>query len=359
MMQGICRGARPGHKPRRMLVVAAIGCLLMTGCGAGGAEDGGSAGSSDRLNPDDWDAVLEAANEEGEVVVFTSQTGTEAWEADFEKAFPEIDVTLERVPTADLLSRVDEASQAGAHSADVAYHANPLWFEERGEQGLVAPFPQVPNVEAWPDEALHDHYLEALILPYGIMWNTDAAQPVDSLRQFFDVVGDGTVGLNPADGSQVVAGTYQAYEDSFDGEEFWQNLSAVNAQSIIGSTAAQSVAAGELDYAFPIQAGTAQLLADEGAPVGWAVMDEVAGFAYTAGMMEDAPNPNAGMVFLNWLMEESTIDDMIKTSAQGGTSHLDVPSATIQASDVPMVDLTEWPQDRWDGVIAKYQDAVQ
>ncbi|MEU4418718.1 hypothetical protein, partial [Nocardia salmonicida] len=127
-----------------MLVVAAIVCLLTTGCG-GGDEDGGG---SERLSPDDWDAVLEAANEEGEVVVFTSQPGTEAWEADFEKAFPDIDMTLERVPTADLLSRVDEASQASAQSADVVYHANPVWFEERGEQGIVESFPQVPEVHA-------------------------------------------------------------------------------------------------------------------------------------------------------------------------------------------------------------------
>jgi hypothetical protein len=80
-------GARSGLSPRWLATLVAGVCLIATGCGSGpGDEPGASGGGSTALPVDDWDAVLEAANEEGEVVVFASQPGTESWEAAFEKA---------------------------------------------------------------------------------------------------------------------------------------------------------------------------------------------------------------------------------------------------------------------------------
>ncbi len=338
-------------------MTAAAVALVVSACGT--STEGGPAGGTALPSTDDWGAVVEAANEEGELIVFASQPGTESWEAAFEQAHPEIDLTVERVPTGDLISRIDQASQAGAQVADIAYHANPPWFQERGVQGIIAPFPQVPAAEAWPDEALHEHYLEALIVPYGIMWNTTMGRPVANLREFFDVVGGNGVGITTPENAQVTADAIQVYADSFEGDEFWQRLAGVNAQVMDGSVAAQSVAAGELAYAFPMQAGIPQRLAAEGAPVEWKLMEEISGFAYATGVVANTPHPNAALVFMDWLMQESTIDGMLQDFAQGGTSHLKVPSASVPASEVPLTDLSEWPRERWDGLVANLRDAVQ
>jgi iron(III) transport system substrate-binding protein len=359
-MQTVRGDARRNSSARRLVGLVAVFSLFASACGGSGSDaPGAEPGGAELPSTTDWDAVLEGAAEEGELVVFASQPGTEAWEASFEDAYPDIDLTVERIPTGDQISRIDQATEAGEPSADIAYNANPQWFEERGEQGLVAPFPEVPAMEAWPEEALGEYTLDALVVPYGMMWNTEIGKPVENMREFFDVVGNEGVGINTPDNAQVVADAIQVYEDSFEGEEFWERLTDVNAQIMDGSVAAQAVAAGELAYAFPTQAGIPQELADEGAPVEWGLMDEISGYTYTTGIVANAAHPNAALVFMDWLMQESTIDGMIKDFAQGATAYIDVPSASVPASEVPITDLGEWPQERWDGLVAKLQDAVQ
>ena len=362
---GIGRGTgcyRASRAPRglRVFALAAVAVSLIAACSA---PNGGGAGGSESALPsaEDWDAVVDAANEEGELIVFSSYAGTEAWEQSFNEAYPDIRLKVERVGTGDLISRVDQASAAGEAIADVVYHSNSGWFDERGAENLVAAFPEdLPAAEAWPAEAIHDYHLEQLVVPYGLMWNTDQSEPITDMHQFFEVADpNASLGVTQPDTAAVAANAMQTTLESFDDGEFWDLLNATRAQNMNGVVAAQAVAAGELTYNFPASAGIPQNLAAQGAPVEWARMPEMAGYSYATGIVSDPPNPNAALVFMDWLMRESTIEEMLQTFAQDCTSYLDVPSATFAADDIEITDFSEWPRERWDEFLDDYQEALR
>lgn len=298
----------PKRTVRRVaLALTALGLVgALVACGDDPASNRvKDAGGAAPETPDQsaWDEIVTKAKEEGEVTVFSSSGNTDRYFLEFEKLYPEIDVTVERQPTSDLISRLDQELQVAAPSADVAYTSEEEWFADNGEQKLLAPLQLSPDVAtAFADSAdLTRYYGPVIRQPWVTAYNTDSAQPVKTMEELVTAAADKKVGVLTATTAPATAHQWMTWEESSPG--FLKRLAGLDVTVEASSVPmSQSVAAGELDYAFPLPPGTIQPLVEEGAPVAQVVLEGATGIQYGAGILSASQHPNAAQVFVNWLM---------------------------------------------------------
>ena len=341
----------PG-RPRRTrryawIAGVAVMSLVLAACGSSG---GGAA--SDKV-ASSWDDIVKAANKEGSVTVYTSAGNSDVAFKAFEKAYPHIKITFVRQPTADLLTRLDQEISVGAKGADVAYHAQTGWFEDRAEQGKLAAIHYGPAAADWPADAKQKQYANIITVPFENVWNTDKGKPITDVCSWVDQAGKAKVGLlDPA--SSVAATTqYQAYIDTC-GSDFLTRLSKLDT-TVYPSTVplTQAIGSGELTYGLAIPMGVIDPLVASGAPVGHGLPDKGGvGYDYSAGVLANAPHPNAAMVFMNWLMEKSTLELIIKQVTPGATP-VQV-TGSLDPSTIPVYKVSDWPQSRQDTFLSQF-----
>lgn len=310
------------------------------------------AGTPVVLNDAQWDALVEEAKAEGELIVYSSPPGTEETFALFSEAYPEIQVTVVREPTGDLLSRMDQELNAGVAGADVAWHSQPAWGASRVESGAFAAIQFSPDAAAqgWGDFATADYYLQVLANPYLLGWNSELGEPITNIKDLIAKAGTTPVGIaEPI--SQNGMFQLQTWIDAY-GEGILGELASLN-HTVIRSTTplAQSLAAGEVGYVILMQPGILDKLKAEGAPVEQIVPDDgnVTGFAYGPMTLAKADHPAAAQVFVNWLLSQPTQQLMVDRHGPLAVPIiLDGTQGALEWSQVDPVDDSEWPQDRRD-----------
>jgi iron(III) transport system substrate-binding protein len=349
----------------RAVAVALVAAVTLSGglaaCGADGsaaerpADEGGV--KPELLDDAEWQEVLDAANEEGELLVYTSSGATEPAFALFEKAYPDIDITIERQPTADLVTRLDQELSVEAPGADVAFHSQEQWYSERGEDGLLAPLRLSPEVaEDFADLDTARYYIPVSRTPYTLAYNTKIGQPVKTIEELIDVAGDTPVGiLDPASG---VPTAYQVFKWSeVYGEDLVDRLTGLDlVVHSSGSTMSQSLAAGEIGYGINMSAGYIAPLKEESAPVDEVVFEEATvGPQYGPGVIATASHPNAAQVFVNWLM--SPEGQGVLLEYQGGAVPTEVegslPWDAVEMSPWTPEDQQEWLEQTWNPAIGR------
>lgn len=342
---------------RRWLVGIAAMSIVLTACGGGSDDSDEAGGGGTEEVAGDWDSVVEAANEEGEVFVYTSQGGSDEVFQAFEEAYPEISVTFVREPTGDLLTRLDQEIEVEAQGADVAYHAQPGWFAERAETDNLADIVYGPAAEGWPEDAMAERYVNILTIPFEAIWNTDNGEPIENVDEFLDRAGDAPIGLLDPSTSIAAASQYQAWVDAY-GDDFLERLSQLNTR-VEGSTVplSQAVGSGELTYGLVIPAGIVNPLLDAGAPVDHGAPEESVGYNYIAAPLANAPNPNAAQVFINWLMEEST-QELILSDLSPGASPIGA-AGSMDRESIEVYELEDWPQERHDEFVQNFNSLFQ
>lgn len=324
--------------------------IVLAACGSSG-----DAKNTASKVADNWDAIVKAAKKEGSVTVYTSAGGSdEAFKA-FNQEYPDIKLTTVREPTADLLTRLDQELEVSAAGADVAYHSQPAWFVDRGKEGKLANIKYGPAAKGWPSDAMMKKYTTIVTVPFETVWNTKKGQPIENVGDFLDNVDDKTpIGLLDPASSVAATSQFQAWIDAF-GDDFLEKLAKKNVV-IEGSTVplTQKIASGELTYGFPIPAGVVTPLIASGAPIGHTVPAEGSvGYNYSAGVLANAPHPNAAMVFMNWLMEKKTLELILKEVSTGGATPVTVPGSSDR-SKIPVYKVEDWPQSRWDKFVQNF-----
>lgn len=217
------------------------------------------SGSPTVLDDAEWESLVEAANAEGELIVYSSPPGTEETFAQFSEDYPDITVTVVREPTSDLIARMDQEIDAGVAGADVTWHSQPAWAATRAEDGALNALQLSPEAAelGWGEFATDDYYLQIMANPYLLGWNTTLGEPVDNIQDLLAKAGDTPVGIaEPI--SQNGMFQLQTWMDEY-GEDFLGELAALN-HTVIRSTTplAQSLAAGEVGYAILMQPGPAR-----------------------------------------------------------------------------------------------------
>ncbi|MHA6668996.1 ABC transporter substrate-binding protein [Homoserinimonas sp. A447] len=347
------------NKPNRprlfgLIATVAIGTLGLTGC-AGGTEPDAPA----NVGSSGWDAVVDAANKEGAVTVYSSQAGSDEIFKQFEDDYPGIKVTVLRQPAGALVAQVDQELDAGVASADVIFHSQVPWYAQRGEQGLLAPIVVAPENEEAYRAYSGDFRAPIVRYPFLIAYNTSTGKAVKNLEDLADAASEtgGTIGYLSAESSIATKNQFYTWEEAY--PALFDRLMSLP-HAVFGSSVpmGQSLASGEIAYAVALIPGVIPPLTEQGAPVAEVVPNEaVTGVELGAGVPANAPHPSAAQVFANWLMKPAS--QQVFSNVWAPMAGFLVPSGDLAFEDIEVYDSADWPQDRQDQFMADWNVMFQ
>ncbi|TDE10176.1 ABC transporter substrate-binding protein [Jiangella asiatica] len=329
-------------RPLRLLVAAGVvSGLALTACGGGDSTNGVRAEV-----PDDWDAVVEAAKEEGTVQLYFSigQDVIDNLSEGFKSKYPEIDVEVYRSTggSATLIERMENDMAAESWVADVVDLAAPLWLEDALDRGIVATDVDVPHAEGWDPEYWKDGTMVLMPTVLCVAYNTDLVDP-DEVPTSWEEMADSRWAdrmaiFEPRPDTDSHTNLYQLYLEEF-GEDFITDITELdprvwdNANSL-----AESVAAGESAIG-PAFTHKAEDLKKNGAPLDYVILEPAPTFMNTTFVASDAPHPNAARVFLDYALSE---DGQRAIAGEGrGNSLLDIPDAIENPEEMYLPDIHE------------------
>jgi iron(III) transport system substrate-binding protein len=276
------------------------------------ATAGASAAPSVAAKPGELDAATIAkAKSEGQLVFYTSmQTAdskpiTEA----FQKAYPEIKVTLNRKSSSKILTQFRTEAKAGKVLADVLETggidlAGPI------KDGLAVPY-DVPAAKDYPAEfkQLNGTFTNARSAVSTFGWNTTlvkAGQEPQTWEDLADPKWKGKILIEASDWD-VMQGLAKGIFNNDDAKvrDYFTRLAANQPQLIDGHTEElAALTAGQGSVAWGVRGDTTQEeIERKKAPLGWsknAIMLRLQGAIIAKG----APHPNAALLFVNWYLSK-------------------------------------------------------
>lgn len=315
----------------RALVAAIAAALLLGACG------GGPAGAPADVEFSSLEELVAAAEAEGTVLLYTDlfENDTTTLEAAFEKAFPNVDLQIQRLGGTAAITRFEEETAAGAPSADVISVAQPDYYPDAIERGSVIRLRDTGVLDLVPDypqkyilDDLGTALTQAIEAGFAYNANQVPADKVptswaDLLDPFWTgkVLSLGVEGLDNT--NQLVTLNRVAREY---GSDFLPKLAAQYGppqSDLVPMHGA--VAAGEgglitvMSLAFLVDGMKAQ-----GAPLGFAVVSPaywpIHGFAVSA-----KPQHPAAARLLSYFMLTPEGGDSLNTGANSFSAYDDIP----------------------------------
>jgi iron(III) transport system substrate-binding protein len=251
-----------------------------------------------------WQAVVDAANKEGTVTLYTAhlQNQQDALKAAFNKKYPNIKLEIARV-LAELPTKLDAERTTGAAGADVAV-GNDAGVPTKLEAGGFLAKLDGPNAAAWAGNKyfVDNTYFVANFNMLGFAWNTSEVKtPPTSYTDFLNPEWKGKIGIVDGGTAAVLADFYAFVTDNTS-PDFLTKLAAQ--QPVIYASSVplqQAVVAGEVAVGMY---STPSILDDKakGAPVDFALPTPSWGapfFAYDLGWSK---HPNAAKVLADFIM---------------------------------------------------------
>jgi iron(III) transport system substrate-binding protein len=306
------------------------------------------------LSQEEWDELVEAATAEGEVVVYSSQSGAEATFARFTEAYPGISVRIERAPTAELITRLDQELAVGARGGDLVLHTLPGWFAGHDSDGSFAPLQVGPEAaeHGWDDRIDGHNYSPAWATPLLLGANTNSGEVPNEADEIMDAPGDARIAVIDPSITTAQAFQYQLWLDEY-GDDFLAKLAERN-PTVYSSNVplAQDLAAGALDYGLGVAASTILTLKGEGAPID-AVIPKAAvgGLLYNVAVRANAPHPNAAQLFVNWLTSPAGAEAIHENHAPVAVP-MELEGA-VPWDSMTHMDTSVWTTEYWQDWIAE------
>lgn len=353
----------PGPIARRVAVGCGVLALALgvAACGSGDSTpadapaDAGGA-EPELLGQTEWDDLVEKAEEEGQLTVFSSAGSSDQYFKEFQEEYPEIAITIERQPTGDLISRLEQELSVDSPAADVAYHSQPTWFADKAEEEKLAPLQLSPDVaELYADEdELTRYYIPTLRNPWVFAYNTDTGAAPTTIEDALDLMEGAKVGvLDPGSSS---ANVYQWYMWAQQVDGFVEQMADLDhTDNVTTVPLLQSLAAGELSYVIPTVPGTLDPLIAEGAPVDQVVLEGEGGtgIQYGVGVTARAAHPHAAQLFVNWMTDKAGQQFMLEhfgpaavVSGEGDSLVWDEVTP-FESSDLTQDDLDTFVEEEW------------
>ncbi|WP_406031914.1 extracellular solute-binding protein [Nocardioides sp. NBC_00163] len=300
------------------------------------------------------DKLVEMAEEEGKLVLYTSNTDMDSLVEAFEKKY---DITVEptRGNSETVLQRLTTEGNSGNVSTD-------LVETNSGELNILAQEGFLYDYESeYRDAVREDGQLEGWTADrfnaFVVAWNTDKVKSSEipgEVADFADPKWDGKVALEIGDVDWFAAvsnyyldqGKSQAEVD-----KMWTDIAANASVEKGHSTMGDMLAAGKLHVVLSSYSHTVDGLAGEDkAPVTWKRGEEYVAPVVTrpngAGLMATAKHPAAATLFMDFLLSEGQqyiAEDFRSTAVpQEGD-----PLEGVETIPVPEGDMLE-DYDRWD-----------
>lgn len=294
-----------------------------------------------------WPAVEAAGAKEGKVVLYhdINPSGAELLAKEFRKAYPNIDLEMTRLGSAPLIERFATEFAAGRHLADVVLtFPDERTFDGMKNGWMTAWVP--PELKAFPAAVNYRNQNMMFNLQSTrevLIWNKNKVKPADAPKDWadmFDPKWKGKVGMNPPWRSVVIQGIV-AYWEKIGLGDTAAKLKANNVRFFEGSGGViQAVIRGDVSIAELTDIPLNPALED-GAPLGFVYPKSGTtvskSYIFVAAK---APHPEAGKVFVNWLMSAKGQDLLQKFGGLSATrpgvpplSHLPPTSALPKSQD--------------------------
>ena len=354
---------------KKHLQVTGIGtiatAMLLTACGgspiANSAPEANEDATAvyDKINAltgqERTDQLVELAEKEGKLTVYTSNTDMETIIAAFESEY-DIDVELTRGNSETVLQKLLTEGSAGKLEVDfVDNNANELNI--MADQGFLYDYESPYRDAVRPDGQMDgwtSHYFNAFV----VGWNTDKVKSADLPKEIKDFAAPRWKGLISLELSDIdwyaAVSTYyldrgmsQAQVDTM-----WKGIAANASVEKGHSTMGDMLAAGKLDIALSIYQHTVDGAADDhGAPVAWNPgnqhVEPVVVRPNGAGLMTAAEHPAAAMLFMDYVLSEGqqTIADVHRIPTVEGVPS---PIDQVETIGVPDEEMTGDRYEYWD-----------
>jgi iron(III) transport system substrate-binding protein len=360
--------------------VAAIATvLLLSSCGAsptaagnkGGGGDSAAAARTaaktyDRINgmsgQDRHDTLVELAEKEGRLSVYTSNTDMDKLVDGFEKAY-DVDVTVYRANSETVLQRELQEQQAGFFGNDLV-DTNAGELNVMNSEDLLAPYAGELR-DAVREEGQADGWTATRFNVFVVGWNTDRVKPGQEPTSFEDLADPrwrGQVSMEVGD-VDWFAGMYEYYlgKGKSDAEirDLFSRIAANSKVAKGHTTQGELLSAGQFSVAVSAYSHTIDKAADKGAPVTWhpasgQPVQPIVVRPNGMGLMKTAQHPAAAMLFLDWTLTEGqkAIADVFRVGSIP-TEH--DPLAGLEVVAPPEQELSDNPK-KWDDL---YADIVQ
>jgi iron(III) transport system substrate-binding protein len=332
--------------------LCAVGALLAVSLFAAGCGGGAPAGSPAPPSDDpDWQAVVDAANEEGHVTWYSvaPQAARDALQEAFETAYPDISVEIRTISTAEMNSALEAERTSGAEGADIVTSVGYDWIFDKAGQGwltdLTGPAFDAPE---WTDSGyLIDRRIVAA--PLGLLvlgWNTSLYDgQIASYEDLLDPrLGNGAIGVvrpEPA----LHADHWAFVAEHFD-PAYLERLAAQKPAVYPSAFALQeALAAGEVAVGSFVSATDMIGLQEQGAPVEYAVPDPVWAAQNMFFVVGSAKHPNAAQVFMNFF---ASPEGQLAAAKSGYSPLADVAPQTLGGqSEVVLTNLDRALDPQW------------
>lgn len=251
-------------------------------------------------------ALWEAAKAEGRMTLYTSQSDAEDMAAEFEKDTG-LEAEVVTSTAARIYERVLSEAGAGVLEADVVNITDIVLAKGFVDNGIWVPY-EFLGFEKLGDDFKPDDGAPWWIpmQPVNAMaYNTDLVPEADAPRSWKDMLdpkwSDRKLGVSAISGGSNWARWLWLRETY--GIEFWQGIA--DQKPAIGESngaVMDLLARGEVLVVSNLPGNVAQAIA-EGASVKLIVPEDgMVAFSHYVGLGAHAKKPNAGKVFLNWLM---------------------------------------------------------
>jgi len=269
------------------------------------------ANAAEAPTAEQWAAVEAAAKKEGKISLYhnLNPAGAELLANEFRKDHPELDLEMTRLGSAPLIQRFGTEFTSGRHLADALI----TFPDERIFDGMKAGWMEAwvpPELKAFPESVNYEKQnmlFNIQTAREAIIWNTQKVKKGDAPKEWADLVDPrwkGKVGMNPPWRSVSIQGIV-AYWQKLGLGDMASKLKANDVRFFEGSGGIlQAVIRGDIHVSEITDLPLNVALAD-GAPIGFIYPESGTtlsqGYIFVAAK---APHPNAGKVFVNWLLTE-------------------------------------------------------
>lgn len=301
---------------KRLVAVASSMTLGLVLAACGGDSDGASAESQCPVETPAEEAMADlykTAVKDGQKALTVYGPGASNWTnlvEDFNECYPSIRVNLVELVGSETLTRLQSEFSSGQHVGDVLFGPTNSGVFQPEYQEWMVPFAPEGGEELFHDPG--DHWYAPYGGVFGVGYNEDevAAEDVpQSYEDLLDPAWKGRIALNDLDTPNASVVTVMFAMASAKVDDAWLERLADQDVRILADAAAigQSMASGESDLGFyPLS----YVVSDraKGAPIAFAPGTALIGQVGTA-VLEGAPNPDAGKLFVSWLLSDTAQQD--------------------------------------------------